>query len=121
MTASASNPPSARVRTPAAPGASDEAAGEHLFRLYVSSASPVSSRAVVNARRFFEQHLPGRHRLTVLEISSHVAAARADQIVASPTLIRVSPLPQRRFIGDMSDTERLRASLGVAALRPAPP
>ncbi len=87
------------------------------FRLYVTAGSPVSSRAVVNARRFFEGHLPGRHRLAVLEIAENVALARADQIFASPTLIRLLPLPQRRFIGDMSDTARLRASLGIA---PAP-
>lgn len=84
-----------------------------FYRLYVSSASPVSSRAVVNARRFFEHYLPGRHHLHVLVISEHVASARADQVLASPTLIRVSPLPQRRFIGDMSDTGRLRVSLGL--------
>jgi len=91
----------------------EEAAdSQPLYRLYVSAASPVSSRAVVNARRFFEQHLPGQHRLQVLDISDHVASARVDQVVASPTLIRISPLPQRRFIGDMSDTDRLRVSLG---------
>lgn len=84
------------------------------FRLYVSSASPISSRAVVNARRFLERFLPGRHSLVVLNIAENIADARADQIVASPTLIRTAPLPMRRFIGDMSDVDRLRASLGLA-------
>jgi circadian clock protein KaiB len=83
------------------------------FRLYVISASPASSRAMVNARRFFEQYLPGAHRLDVLDIAENVEAARADQIIASPTLVRLSPLPQRRLIGDLSDTERLRATLGL--------
>lgn len=87
---------------------------QQLYRLYVSSASPVSARAVVNARRFFERYLPGQHRLHVLDISTHVASAREDQVIASPTLIRMLPLPRRRFIGDMSDTERLRVSLGLS-------
>lgn len=86
---------------------------EQRFRLYVSAASPVSSRAVVNARRFFDRHLPGRHSLVVLDIAAHVASARADQIVASPTLVRTFPLPLRRFIGDMSDTRNLRLALGL--------
>jgi len=86
----------------------------HEYRLYVTAGSPVSSRAVVNARRFFEARLPGTHRLAVLDIAAHVEQARLDQIVASPTLIRLSPLPRRRFIGDMSDTARLSASLGLA-------
>ena len=68
---------------------------------------------MVNARRFFESHLPGAHRLEVLDIAQHVEAARADQIIASPTLVRLTPLPQRRLIGDLSDTERLRATLGL--------
>ncbi len=69
---------------------------------------------MVNARRFFEEHLPGTHRLDVLDIAEHVEAARADQIFASPTLVRLTPLPQRRLIGDLSDTERMRTTLGLA-------
>ena len=65
---------------------------------------------------FLEEVLPGRHRLSVMNIVEHVQTACADQVVASPTLLRVSPLPQRRFIGDLSDTARLRRSLGLPAL-----
>lgn len=93
--------------------ATESADASPLYRLYVSAASPMSSRAIVNARKFFDQHLPAQHRLEVLDIASHVQAARVDQVVASPTLLRVAPLPQRRFIGDMSDTERLRVALGL--------
>jgi len=105
------SPSDARRQAPSAEGGE-----EQLFRLYVSSASPVSSRAVVNARHFLQRYLPGRHRLVVLDIARHVAAARGDQVIASPTLIRLLPLPHRRFIGDMSDTERLRLSLGFAPI-----
>ena len=102
----------------AAKAASDtdaaDASPKHHYRLYVTSGSPVSSRAVVNARQFFETHLPGEHRLSIFDIGQHVAMAREDQVFASPTLIRLAPLPRRRFIGDMSDTARLRASLGIA-------
>ena len=84
------------------------------FRLYVSAASPVSARALVNARRFFDGHLAGRYRLEILNIGDNVDQARRDQVVASPTLLRLSPLPQRRFIGDMSDTTRLCIWLDVA-------
>lgn len=104
-------PPVAKPAVKAAGAAPLETA--HVFRLYVTAGSPVSSRAVVNARRFFAEHLPGRHRLSVLELAAHVDLARADQIVASPTLIRLSPLPLRRLIGDMSNMERVRISLGL--------
>jgi circadian clock protein KaiB len=91
------------------------------FRLYVSAASPASSRAMVNARKFFQHHLPGAHRLDVLDFADHVDVARADQFIASPTLIRLSPLPQRRLIGDLSDAERLRRTLGLAHIAEGSP
>ncbi len=89
---------------------------ECLLRLYVSAAAPSSARAVVNTRAFFEKHLAGRYELEILSISEHVADAANDEVVAAPTLIRVWPLPVRRFIGDMSDQQRLLDGLG---LRPA--
>lgn len=91
----------------------DVADGLQSYRLYVSTASPLSARAIVNARRFLEKHLPGRYKLSVLDIGAHVELAKTDQVIASPTLVRLRPLPQRRFIGDMSDTERLRGALGL--------
>ena len=65
-------------------------------------------------RRFFDGHLPGGYRLEIVNIGDHVEQARRDQVVASPTLLRLSPLPQRRFIGDMSNTARLCDWLDVA-------
>jgi circadian clock protein KaiB len=39
--------------------------------------------------------------------------ARGEQIIATPTLIKKLPLPLRRFIGDMSDTERIVLGLDL--------
>jgi circadian clock protein KaiB len=87
--------------------------GVQVFRLYVTAASPISARAIVNARRFMELRLPGAHRLEVLDIAENVPFAIADEIIASPTLVRISPLPARRFIGDLSDVSRLETALGL--------
>ena len=78
------------------------------FRLYVSTVSPLSSRAIVNARQFLNTHLPGSYQLTVLDIAKHVLEAKRDQVIASPTLVRSSPLPSRRVVGDLSDVVRMR-------------
>jgi circadian clock protein KaiB len=88
--------------------------GVQVFRLYVTAASPISARAIVNARRFMELRLPGAHRLEVLEIAENLPSAIADEIIAAPTLVRVVPAPARRFIGDLSDLSTLEASLGLA-------
>ncbi|MEO7336651.1 MAG: circadian clock KaiB family protein [Caldimonas sp.] len=84
-----------------------------VLRLYVSEATPASARAVVNARRLCEEHLKGRYRLQILDIVDNVALAIEDQIVAAPTLIKISPPPLRRFIGDMSNVGRILSGLNV--------
>lgn len=102
----------------------DASSGEdqalQVFRLYVTAASPISARAVVNARSFLEQRLPAAHRLEVLDIADNIPSAIADQIIASPTLVRVAPTPARRFIGDLSDVAPLEASLGLPPSRDKP-
>ncbi|MBF5005868.1 circadian clock KaiB family protein [Diaphorobacter caeni] len=88
---------------------SAEAAAEVVrFRLYVSAVSPLSARAIVNARQFLNAHLPGAYELNVLDIATHVADAKRDQVIASPTLVRYAPLPSRRVVGDLSDVARMR-------------
>ena len=82
------------------------------FRLYVTAASPLSSRAITNTRRLLEHYLQGQYQLSVVNISDHVALARADQVIVSPTLIRLQPLPLRRLIGDMSNIDAAAQSLG---------
>lgn len=93
----------------------DRNMGLQVFRLYVTAASPISARAIVNGRRFMELRLPGAHRLEILDIAENIAFAMADEIIASPTLVRVAPAPTRRFIGDLSDVAALEASLGLHA------
>jgi circadian clock protein KaiB len=95
---------------PARPGA---AACACKLRLWVSAAAPLSARAVVNTRAFCEAHMPGRYELEILSIADHVERAARDEVIAAPTLLRVWPLPVRRFIGDMSHPDRLLDGLDL--------
>ena len=84
-----------------------------MLRLWVSAAAPLSARAVVNTRAFCEAHMPGRYELEILSIADNVERAATDEVIAAPTLLRVWPLPVRRFIGDMSNPERLLEGLDL--------
>ena len=86
---------------------------EFVLRLYLSSAAPMSARAVVNTRAFCERHLAGRYDLEILSISDNIELAAQDQVVAAPMLVKLFPLPHRRFIGDMSNPDRLLDGLGL--------
>ncbi len=88
---------------------------EFVFRLYVTGTTRASARAVVNTRSFCEQRLPGRYRLEIVNVADDVDAAVADQVVASPTLIKLEPRPPQRFIGDLSDAVRLAVRLQLPA------
>jgi circadian clock protein KaiB len=87
--------------------------GRYVLRLYVTGTTPHSARAIVNIRKICEQHLPGRYDLEVVDISQNPTLAEGQQIIAAPTLIKELPLPLRRFIGDLSQTERILIGLDL--------
>ncbi len=84
-----------------------------VLRLYVTGASPRSLLAISNIRRICDEHLQGNHDLEVVDICQHPALAKSEQIFAAPTLVKLFPLPTRRFVGDMSRSERILLGLGL--------
>ncbi|GFO59991.1 KaiB 1 [Geomonas silvestris] len=89
----------------------------YAFRLFVSGMTPNSLRAIENIRAFCQQHLEGRYRLEIIDIYQQPQCAKEHQIVAVPTLVKQTPPPARRFIGDLSHTDRLLRGLGMPYLR----
>ena len=67
----------------------------------------------MNIRKICEEHLAGRYDLEVVDLSRNPALAEGEQIIAAPTLVKKLPLPLRRFIGDMSQTERILVGLDL--------
>jgi circadian clock protein KaiB len=86
---------------------------KYVLRLYVTGTTPRSQQAISNIRDICEEHLRGRYRLEVLDIYQRPRLAAGEQIVALPTLIKELPLPIRRFIGDLSDTEKILVGLDL--------
>ena len=76
------------------------------LRLYVAGQTPKSLAALANLKVICESHLKGKYRIEVIDLSAHPELARADQIVALPTLIRKFPPPMKRILGDLSNRER---------------
>jgi circadian clock protein KaiB len=87
--------------------------GKCVLRLYVAGSTPQSSRAITNLKTICETHLKGRYVLTVVDLYEQKDRAHDDQIEVAPTLIRKLPLPERRLIGDLSQTERVFATLDL--------
>jgi len=87
--------------------------GNYVLTLYVTGATPRSLRAIENIREICEEHLQGRYELSVVDIYQQPSLAKGEQIVAAPTLIKKLPLPLRRIIGDLADTERVLYGLDL--------
>ena len=85
----------------------------YVLRLYITTTTPQSMRAVANVRKICEENLEGRYDLEVINVAEHPTLAVGEQIVAAPTLIKKLPLPLRRFIGNMSQTERILLGLDL--------
>jgi circadian clock protein KaiB len=89
------------------------ASTRYVMKLYVAGHSPRSRSAIANITVICEAYLPGRYDLEVIDLYQQSQLARDEQIIAIPTLIREFPLPPRRIVGDLSNTERVLAGLDL--------
>lgn len=74
----------------------------YVLRLYVTGFTPASTRAISNLKTLCQERLNGRFQLEVIDIFQRPALARGEQIIATPTLVKLLPVPMQRFIGDLS-------------------
>jgi circadian clock protein KaiB len=85
------------------------------LRLYVAGQTPKSVAAFSNLKKICENHLGGRYRIEVIDLLERPELSKGDQILATPTLVRKLPVPVRKIIGDLSDTERVLVGLDLRA------
>jgi circadian clock protein KaiB len=86
---------------------------KYIFRLYVTGSSTRSLRAIYNLKKLCEEYLQDDYDLEVIDIYKDPDAAREEQIIAAPTLVKQLPQPLRRFIGDLSNTQKLLVGLDI--------
>ena len=87
--------------------------GKFVLRLFVAGATARSCQAVLRVRQLCEAELKDNCELEVIDIYQQPELARANQIVATPTLIKAFPRPVRRFIGNLLNTTGLFAELDL--------
>jgi len=100
------------TKTPKKPPAA-RSAGRYVLRLFVAGATARSHHAILRVRELCGAELRGRCTLEVVDIYQQPALARANQIVATPTLILQLPMPVRRFIGNLANIADLFSLMDV--------
>jgi circadian clock protein KaiB len=83
-----------------------------ILRLYVAGQTPKAITAFTNLKKICEEQLNGKYSIEVIDLLKNPHLANEYQIVALPTLIRKLPVPVRKIIGDLSNTERVLIGFG---------
>lgn len=83
------------------------------LRLYVAGQTPKSAMALKNLREICKNQLNDAYVIEVIDLMVNPERSMDDQILAIPTLVRKLPVPVRKIIGDLSDTERVLIGLDL--------
>jgi len=85
----------------------------YRLRLYVAGLSPKSLRAIDNIKALCRKYLGDNFDLDIIDLYQNPLIAKDGQIIAAPTLVKELPLPLRKFIGDMSDAQKLIVGMDI--------
>jgi circadian clock protein KaiB len=86
----------------------------YKLRLFITGASTNSTRAVINLKEICETYLKQNYELEIVDVHQQPLLAQSEEIIALPLLVKKSPGPERRLIGDMSDTAKVLRGLGIS-------
>ena len=86
------------------------------FRLYIHGDTPRSKRAASHVELLCKRHLGKKYRLECVDLLEAPERALEDQILATPTLIKLNP-PRRRVLGDFTEEQQLLEILGIKECR----
>jgi circadian clock protein KaiB len=92
------------------------AADRWALTLYVNGASTSSIHAIETVRRVCDEKLGGHVDLEVIDVRQQPALVARDQIVAVPTLVKRLPVPERRIVGDLSDSAWMSLGLDLGSV-----
>jgi circadian clock protein KaiB len=90
-------------------------APRYSLKLFIVGQTRRSLAALDNLLRICEQSLAGDYVLEVVDVLEQPEEAERLHVIATPTLIRTTPPPMRRVVGDLSVTEKVLLALGLEA------
>ncbi|WNZ22647.1 circadian clock protein KaiB [Leptolyngbya sp. NK1-12] len=75
----------------------------YVLRLFVSGGSTATEQMLKMLHQLLEEQLQQPYTLKVIDVRKHPEQAEADQVTATPTLLKVWPQPVRRVVGEVDD------------------
>lgn len=90
----------------------------YKFRLYVAGDALNSAQARANLAALCQTHLAGRYQIEIVDVFKEPQRALADAIFMTPTLVKLTPLPERTLVGTLSQTQTVLQALGLLGVAP---
>jgi circadian clock protein KaiB len=91
----------------------NKSADKWILRLYIAGQTSKCQTAFINLTKICEEQLKGRYKIEIIDLLIDPKLSREHQILAIPTLVRKLPVPVRKIIGDLSNTERVLIGLDL--------
>ena len=90
-----------------------ETQDSYSFRIFVTGESLRAQRAAANLHSLCAAALGNAFKIEVVDVLERPELAESERIIATPTVLRLSPPPLRRVVGDLSDFDLAAAALGL--------
>jgi circadian clock protein KaiB len=87
--------------------------GPICIRLYVAGDAPNSIAAIANLKSVLERFPRQLVELEIIDVMTHPERAALDAVMVTPTLVKLSPSPERRLLGNLRDHVMLLGALGL--------
>jgi len=91
-------------------------AGILRLKLYIAGDAPNSVAAVRHLRAVLARFPSHPCELEIIDVLEHPELAIQERVLVTPTMLKLSPTPDRRIIGSLKDTAALLAVLGIEEL-----
>jgi circadian clock protein KaiB len=83
----------------------------YVFLLFVAGNELNSSQARQNLARLCEEHIKGRYKIHTVDVLKDAATAQKNNVLVTPTLFLIKPLPKVTVLGNLKDTKQVLAAL----------
>jgi circadian clock protein KaiB len=88
------------------------------LRLFVAGDSPDSAIAVANLKALFPNDESPHVEIEIVDVQREPARAARDEIMVTPTLLKLSPSPRCRILGNLKNRDALLHLLGIETSSP---
>ncbi len=79
------------------------------FRLYTTGKSEKSQRIIDSIKQIVSNNFKAQYSLDTIDVLDNPSDAESDKIMVTPTLIKLSPPPVIRIIGDLGDSKKIKS------------